>query len=243
MKSLKSVLTPLLPVFALFLLPLFTGCPWDRPDYRALAERMGTLEEEGSVTPDEERINELKADIRRVDKEIDDTVDKVRDKGTYYKLLGLKYMDYEMWGQGVQAFNSALDVYPENSRLHYYRGVCLAQSGINESNKTLRNELFERAEADYLRSSELDRIYTSPLWGLAILYIYEMDRAVEAALILDRLLSIEPSNEKAIFLRAELYREAGDKMRALELYRKLEVEGKSKEIKDEAEQRAAALGG
>ncbi len=230
-------------VLALFLLPLLTGCPWDRPDYQALAERMGALEEEGGVSVNEERINELKGDIKRVDREIDATIEKVRNRGNYYKLLGLKYMDYSMWSEGAEAFDGALKVYPENTRLHYYRGVCLAQSAMNESSRTRREELFASAEADYKRAAELDRIYTSPLWGLAILYVYELDRASEAAPLLDRLLEIEPSNEKATLLRAELYRAAGDKMRALDLYHKLQVDGKDKEIKAEALQRAAALGG
>ena len=230
-----------LPVFVIFLLPLLAGCPWDRPDYDDLSRRMGDLEEE--TMPDDERIRELKSEIRRVDREIEDTIEKVRDRGTYYKLLGLKYMDYDMWAEGVDAFTGALHVYPDNSRLHYYRAVCLGQSGINESSRTLRQELFERAEFDYLRATELDGIYTSPLWGLAILYVYELDRPRDAEPVLDRLMDIEPSNEKAILLRAELYKAAGDKMRALELYHRLQVDGKDKEIKQEAIQRAAALGG
>jgi len=178
-----------------------------------------------------------------VDREIDETIEKVRNRGTYYKLLGLKYMDYSMWNEGVDAFSGALQVYPDNSRLHYYRGVCLAQSATGESRLSVRDELFASAEFDYIKASELDRIYTSPLWGLAILYVYELNRPGEAASVLDRLLDIEPSNEKATLLRAELYRAAGDKMRALELYHKLQVDGKDREIKAEALQRAAALGG
>ncbi len=239
LRKVKSAMA----VFVLFLLPLLAGCPWERPDYDNLARRMGDLEEEGTDQADDERIGELKADIRRVDKEIEETIEKVRDRGTYYKLLGLKYMDYDMWSEGVEAFSGALNVYPDNSRLHYYRAVCLGQSGVGESNRNLRQELLERAEFDYLRAAELDPIYTSPLWGLAILYVFELDRAREAEPVLDRLMDIEPSNEKAILLRAELYKAAGDKMRALELYHRLQVDGKDKEIKQEAIQRAAALGG
>ncbi|MDC7220174.1 MAG: hypothetical protein PQJ59_09550 [Spirochaetales bacterium] len=227
-------------LLAIFSLPFLTGCPWDRPDYGTLAERLGELEGDDVS---EERIDQLKSDIRRVDREIDETVEKVRNRGTYYKLLGLKYMDYEMWSEGAEAFDGAIQVYPENSRLHYYRAVCLAQSGVNESHVARRRELLEAAEFDYLRAVEQDRIYTSPLWGLAVLYVYEMDRASEGADVLDRLLKIEPSNEKATFLRAELYRETGNKMAALELYRKLIVDGKNNDIKEEAELRAAQLGG
>ncbi len=238
---MKRTLTAVISVF--FLLPLLTGCPWDRPDYRALAERLGALDGGDETPVKEDRVEELKRDIKRVDKEIDDTIAKVRDKGTYYKLLGLKYMDYSMWNEGVDAFSGALEVYPENSRLHYYRGVCLAQAGVNESRFAEKNALFRSAEEDYIRASEIDRIYGSPLWGLAILYVYEMDRPSDAAPVLDRLLDIQPSHEKATLLRAELYRAAGDKMRALELYHKLQADGKDKQSKAEALHRAAALGG
>ncbi|MDC7224166.1 MAG: hypothetical protein PQJ60_10530 [Spirochaetales bacterium] len=230
-----------LTIWALPFLLLFSSCPWDQPDYEELARRVGELD--GFSETDQERIDQLKSDIRRVDREVEETIEQVRDRGSYYKLLGLKYMDYEMWAAGVEAFDGALAVYPENSRLHYYRAVCLGQWGINESLPSRRQDLFERAEFDYLRAAEQDRIYTSPLWGLAVLYVYEMDRPGEAASVLDRLLQIEPSHEKATLLRAELYKAAGNKMRALELYRKLQVDGKNEEIREEAEKRAAALGG
>lgn len=230
-------------VILTFITLLLMGCNYNRPDYDELAERMADLDTQGMTEVDQERMAQLKSDIKRVDREINETIEGLRDRGTYYKLIGLKFMDYKMWPQGIEAFDQALNIYPDNSRLHYYRAVCLGQTGINESQQTLSQDLLRRAERDYLRAAELDRIYTSPLWGLAILYIYEMDRGSEAGVILDRLLKIEPSNERAIFLRAELYQAQGDRLRAIELYHKLEVDGKDKDIKEEAMSRAASLGG
>jgi tetratricopeptide (TPR) repeat protein len=236
----KSMVTWL---FTAFLFLPFMGCEYNRADYNSLAERMGELEEEPGLPVTDERISQLKKDIKRVDQEIENTIEKVRDKGTYYKLLGLKYMDYNMWSDGARAFDGAVAISPKNARLHYYRAVCLAQSGINESSPLRRDELFKQAEYDYLRARELDGIYISPLWGLSVLYVYEMDRPGDAKEPLDRLLDIAPNHDKALLLRAELYRADGNSSRALDLYHKIEVESKDKEIKAQAIERSASLGG
>ena len=60
-----------------------------------LAARMAA--EEGKAE-DDQRIAELKADIRGSEKLVEKTIEAVRDEGTYWRLLGMKYMDYRMWG-------------------------------------------------------------------------------------------------------------------------------------------------
>lgn len=242
MREAGTIYPSLWVVLALFLLPM-GGCDYNRPDYNALAERMGELEETGTNPVTDERIDELRREIKRVDREVEDTLERVRDRGTYYKLLGLKLMDYSMWKDGAEAFGGALGVYPENARLHYYRGICLAQAGVNESDPVVGKSLLEQAEADYLRAIDLDGIYTSPLWGIAVLYVYELDRGREAGEYLDRLIRISPSHEKAKLLRAELYRASGDMTRALDLYLDLEKNARDREIKRQASERIATLGG
>ena len=199
----------LLAVFGI--LPLISSCGESR-NRDSLAERMAE---------DDERISELKADIRGVDKQVEKTIEAVKDKGTYWRLLGLKYMDYKMWGEALAAFDEATEIYPENASLLYNRALTAAQMALSSDTPELKASYFARAENGYRRAISVDPRFTSSLYALSVLLVFELNRPLEAAPLLQDYLKIERSNINGRFLLARVYLEAGMKSEALNLYEEI----------------------
>jgi len=187
----------------------------DVKNRHALAQRMA--ENEGQAENDE-RIAELKADIRGVDRQVEKTIEAVKDRGTYWRLLGLKYMDYRMWGEALSAFDEAVAVYPDNAALLYNRALSAGQMALSADTEEMKTANFNRAEIGYRRAIEVDPRYTPSLYALSVLLVFELDRSLEAAPFLQDYLKIERSNINGRFLLARVYLEAGMKSEALELY-------------------------
>ncbi|MCK5737449.1 MAG: tetratricopeptide repeat protein, partial [Spirochaetaceae bacterium] len=170
------------------------------------------------MVQDDERISELKADIRGVEKQVEKTIEAVRDKGTYWRLLGIKYMDYKMWDDALDAFDQAVEIYPENASLLYNRALSASQMALSVDTPELRSSYISRAEKGYVRAISVNPRFTPSLYALSVLLVFELDRPLEAAPLLEDYLKIERSNINGRFLLARVYLEAGRKSEALNLY-------------------------
>jgi len=182
---------------------------------RNLAERMAAEEGRGD---DDERIAELRAEIRMVDAQVERTLDAVRQKGTYWRLLGLKYMDFQMWGEAMKAFDEAVAIEPERAVLLYNRGLCAGQMALSADTPETRASYIDRAEFGYRRSLEVDPRYTASMYALAVVLAFERNDPVEASGLLERYLGIERSDVPARFLLARCYLDMGRAGDALALY-------------------------
>jgi tetratricopeptide (TPR) repeat protein len=138
-----------------------------------LAERMAA---EDGRADDDERIAELKAEIRDVDKQVEKTIESVKQKGTYWRLLGLKYMDHRMWGEGLNAFDEAIKIYPEHAVLQYDRALCAGQMALASVKIEERNRYLSESETGYRRSLALDPRYSPAMYALSVLLVFELDR-------------------------------------------------------------------
>lgn len=180
-----------------------------------LARRMAAEEGRGSS---DERIAELKAQIREVDAQVEKTLEGVRNKAAYWRLLGLKYMDYSMWGQGMDAFGEAIGITPDHAVLHYNLGLCAGQLSLSALGPDEKTVLLETAEASHRRSLEIDDRYTPAMYALSVLLVFELERAAEAIPFLENFLSIERSDINARFVLARAYLETGRVNDALDTY-------------------------
>lgn len=194
---------------------LLLGACGDTRNRADLAVRMAA--EEGNAE-DDQRISELKAEIRGVEKLVEKTMDAVRDEGTYWRLLGMKYMDYQMWGKAIEAFDEAVSIYPEHSVLLYNRALSSSQMALSVDTPELKAAYLARSESGYRRAIALDPKYSSPMYALAVLLVFELNRPVEAVPLLENFLKIERSNINGRFLLARVYLEAGRAADALNLY-------------------------
>ncbi len=188
-------------ILCISFLAVFLGSCAKAETVNSLAERMA--EEDGQAS-DDERIRELKGKIRSIDQHAEKLISQVRDKGTFYRLLGLKYMDYSMWGEALEAFDEAAAIYPDHAALQYNRALCAAQYALSMIRTEDKIKYFGMAESGYRRAIAIDDRYTSALYGLAVLLVFELNRPLEAADYLDRYLAIERSAIPARFLRARV---------------------------------------
>ncbi len=185
-----------------------------------LAERVYEIEKVGDAE-EPEKIREIRKDINRWEDELNDAITAGKNTARYYRVLGMKFMDYEMYGPAVDSFSRALEITSGDSRMYYYRGVAVSRLAITRSSAEERLEELEQAEADYLRAISLDARYTAPYYSLAILYIYELNRAFEAEPYLEQYLKIERSDGRALLLYGQLLEQMGMGEKAMEQYNRL----------------------
>ncbi len=188
---------------------------------RDLAERVYELENIGSSEEDPEKIREIKKEINRWEKELNDAIDAARHTGRFYKTLGLKYMDYKMFGPAARSFSRAIEITPENARLYYYRGVANGRLAVSRDDAVQKAEELLSVEKDYLRAVSLESRFMPPYYSLAVLYIYELGRPFEAASYLDKYLEVERSDGRALLLYGQLLEQMGRQEEAVDIYRKL----------------------
>ena len=191
-----------------------------------LAKRMAAEEHQGD---NKERISELKSDIRGVEKQIEETIESVRDKGTYWRLLGLKYMDYKMWGEAVSALNEAIHIYPEHAFLLYNRALSFGQLSLSADTQEQRIAYLSRAEQGHRRALSIDPRFTPAMYALAILLVFELENPLEARDILENYLELERSDINARFLLARVHIELGENGEALRLYEEIRDIAKNEE--------------
>lgn len=201
-------------LFLISVLLLLSSCG-DSRNRDGLARRLAAEEGNGE---DDQRISELKADIRVVEKQVEKTLEAVRDEGTYWRLLGLKYMDYKMWDKALEALDQAISIYPEHVILLYNRALSAGQMALSVDTPELRMNYLARSERGYRRAIALDPKYSPPMYALAVLLVFELNRPNEAAPLLEDFLSIERSDINGRFLLARVYLEEGRASDALTLY-------------------------
>ena len=249
MEATKSSVITTIPlttllIFSMIIAIVFTGCSRQR-DRDTTVEKLLTVDESAySNDADVEKsIDELKADIAALEKEIQRTVDAGERLGTYYRAVALRYMERDMFGLAADFFRSALDLSPSNKLIAYRLGVCTAQIADSTVDPIKRAERFEETEAYYLYALKLDPFYGDALYGLSVLYVFELDRQVEAELYLERLLKDESKHFKGMFLLAQVYVFVGRIDDALLLYDRIVKESGDSEQVDHAKENRMLLTG
>jgi len=227
-------------ISAIFFSLLFLLSCSDSRNRNDLAIRMAVEEGRGE---DDKRIAELRNEIREVEKEVESTIEAVRNKGTYWRLLGLKYMDYRMWEEAASAFREAIAVNPDFAVFHYNSGLCYAQMALSLTDWGEKLAYNQRSESEHRRALELDSRYTPAMYALANLLIFEMDRPQEAEPILRDYLKIERSQVKARFLLARVLLEAGRREEALDVYDEISRIATSKADADQAKELSRRVSG
>jgi tetratricopeptide (TPR) repeat protein len=206
-------------IVLLMLLLALIGC---KPNRNAqLAERVYEVEGGDNPSAEPEKIQEIKKELNRWEKELNDAITAGRNTGRFYRTLGMKYLDYKMYGPARDSFSRSLEFSPENGRLYYYRGVAISRLALTRSDETERLKELNEAEQDYLRAIKIEPNFTPPYYSLSILYIFELDRAFEAEKYLEKYVSIERSDSKGHMLYAQLLEDMGQFEQAMDQYNKV----------------------
>lgn len=235
MKGRKGTVTaPIILIITALTIAMLSSC--NRPDDNLL-ERMAQMEE--GVSPEtllegDETYGELKSDIAKYRKILDSKVDAAEKLGTYYKLIGLKYIDYSMYGLALEAFQEALAIYPENPNVLYYAGMCSARLYKTEGSPSKSLDYLNQAVRYYEASIAANNRFSSPMYGLAVLYVYELNLPDLAIPLLEMYNSIQKSSMDGQFLMAAAYFASGDDDEAVEIYNRIIDRAEDPELQEAA---------
>ena len=198
-------------LMAVFSLVLSSACTKENNRVK-LASR---LAEEDGIPADSPDIKNLENKIQQVEDQLAKTIKAVQDEGTYWRTLGLKYMDYKMWGKAAEAFDEALKIYPDYAVLQYNRALCISRLALSALTEDKRSGYMDQAEAGHRRALEIMPKYTPAMYALAVIMLYERNDSAEAARILDRFIQIEKTDIPARFLLVQALIASGRSAEAL----------------------------
>jgi len=203
---------------------------------RELAKRIAELSPRGGPP---ETIDGLRKAIALYEDQIERNVREGAQTGTYWKILAIRLADKNMHNDALEAFERAIYYNTEDPTIYYLTGVSAASAakslvGFSSSSDRDKNRLYRLSENSYLRALELDATYVRPMYGLGILYVFELDRPQEAIPYLERYLKINVSDVSAMFVLARAYYSTGNYSEALECYDRIINKTKNKDIKEEA---------
>jgi cytochrome c-type biogenesis protein CcmH/NrfG len=148
------------------------------------------------------RIRELKEDVARYRKIVEQKVAATEKLGNYYKMLALAYIDRNMYGEALEALDGAVRIYPEQANLFLFKGIAAGRLSKALSDPAEIEALRNLSEQAYLRCLDIDPGVNQALYGLAVLYAFEMERPKDAIPLLEKLLLREKQNVDALFLLA-----------------------------------------
>jgi tetratricopeptide (TPR) repeat protein len=203
---------------------------------RELAKRIAELSPKGGPP---ETIEGLRKAIALYEDQIERNVKEGAQTGTYWKILAIRLADKGMHNDAIKAFERAIYFISEDPVVYYLTGVSagiVAKSvvGFSASADKEREQYFKLSENSYKRALELDAAYIKPMYGLAVLYVFELNRPAEAIPLLDRYLSVNTSDFQAMFILARAHAVTGNYKQAIEIYEKIISKSKKKEIQAEA---------
>ncbi len=196
--------------------------------------------EEGVESPT--TIEELKDAIKKYQERVADVQLAQSQVGIWYKILGTRYLDNKMYGEALKCFQEALTYYPDNQNLYYYVGVCagdMAHAALDD-NASGTNEVkynyLKLAEEAYLRAIAIEDRYVRALYGLGVLYVFELDEPEKAIPYLDKAISIDTKTLDTMFVLARAYYSSYEFDKAVAMYDKIIETTKSEDTKKTAEE-------
>ncbi|MCL2184676.1 MAG: tetratricopeptide repeat protein [Treponema sp.] len=203
---------------------------------RDLAKRMAEISPRGGPP---ETIEGLRQAIALYEDQIERNVKEGAQTGVYWKILAMRLADRNMHNDALDALERAIYFNSEDAVLYYLTGVSagsVAKSivGFSANASNDREQFFNLSEKSYLRALELDITYTRPMYGLGVLYTFELDRPSDAIVQLERYLQIQTSDISAMFVLARAYFMAKNYEKAIEIYERISNRSKDKNIKEEA---------
>lgn len=201
-------------------------------------KRMQNLEE-GVSNPT--TIEELKDAIQKYENRVIDVTSAAAQTGIWYKILASRYLDDGMYGEALKYYQKAIEYFPANQNLYYWVGVCagyMAKSSLDYNgtgNLSQKENYLKLSESAYLRALELEPTYVRAMYGLAVLYVFDLDESEKAIPLLEKLLTIDTRNTDAMMVLANAYYQNYEFDKAVELYDKIISITTSPEKKADAE--------
>lgn len=231
--------TAMLALVLSMLAMAFTACGQEESDtLEELVEMEG-----GADQVSEDRIAEIEREIERYREIVEEKVQATGELGVYYKMLARAYTSRQMFGPALDALEEAIRIETDNPVLFSRAAVAAGHLGKAAGEREDALEQFEIAERYYRRALELDPDYVDALYGLAVLYTFELDRSADALPLLDRATAVAPERARPFMLKGRVLLELGRPEEAAEAYGTAAETADSKDVRDAAlENRRRILG-
>lgn len=169
----------------------------------------------------EERIKELQGDIARFEDEVAEVVTKMNQIGEFHKLLAQAYLEQEMYGLALDSLERAMEIQTENPILYYYAAVASARNAKAHVADGSYQEFIRQAEEYYQIALRIDPDYVEALYGIAVLYAFELEDPDTAMDYVQRLLAREPNHTGGAFLKGNVLVQLGRLEEAFDVYDRL----------------------
>jgi tetratricopeptide (TPR) repeat protein len=211
----------------------FIGCGGHGdPVQEDLLELERASDPSGRLT--DERIREIEEGIRMHREIVQKKIESAEHLGVYHKMLALEYLRRAMYSLSLEHFREAIAIQTENPVLFYYGGVTAARAAKSSPDEGSRDELFQLSEWSYSRAIELNPRHSEALYGLAVLYAFELDRPDDAVPLTRRVLERRPNHLEARFVLARAYVLTGRTEEALQEYQEIAERAGPGEIREQA---------
>jgi len=203
---------------------------------RELAKRMSELSPRGGPP---ETIDGLRQAIALYEDQIERNVREGAQTGVYWKILATRLADRNMHNDALDALERAIYFNTEDATLFYLTGVSAASVaksivGFSVNDEKQRDHYFNLSEKSYLRALDIDITYAKPMYGLGILYVFELDRPNDAIPHLERFLQIQTRDVSAMFVLARAFYSTKEFSRAIDLYDRIADRTKDKRLREDA---------
>lgn len=203
-------------LFFIFLIVFFPSC-----NSKSFIQRVQEYEE-GVSNPNTEA--ELKEAIKKYERRIEDIMVASERVGTWYKILGTRYIDKKMYKDALGCFQKAIEFYPENQNLYYRVGVCaafMAKNSLDFEDDGLEERYYKMAVKAYKRAIEIDANYSKAIYALAVLYVFELDMPEEAVPLLEKAIDGKMKPLEELFLLGRAYFMIGENEKAITTFQRI----------------------
>lgn len=180
------------------------------------------------------RIQELEQEIKKYREAVDAQVHANGQLMVYYRMLGLRFLERQMYGPAMEALENALAITPANANLHSYYATAAAYSAKARYESAEQDRLLQRAEQAYNRALELAPNHSNALYGLSVLLVFELHRPGDALVYLDRVLELQRNHFEARFVRAYAHAALGNIAEAVHDYDAIIETARNAEMRREA---------
>ena len=179
-----------------------------------------------SEEPSTESIEDIRRAIALYEKRIEQHVADAAQNADYWKILALRLQDRGLHGEALEALERGIYYTPADAALH--NAVGLSAGVMAKSihlfpgrDTTERERYYAIAEEAYLRAIEIDSRYFRPRYGLSVLYVFELNRPIEALPHLERCLEISRNDVDTMFVLARAFYMLENYQAAIELYNRI----------------------
>ena len=186
-----------------------------------------------------ETIENLRQAIALYENQIERNVQEGAQTGIYWKILAIRLADKGLDNDALEAFERAIYYNSDDPVIFYLTGISAAKVaqkkiGFTADDREEKERYYQLSENAYLQAIKLDETYTKAMYGLAVLYAFELDRPQDAISQIDRYLQIQKSDINAMFILARSYYLMRSYSSAIEVYEKIAEQTKDRKIKEEA---------